>query len=344
MAKDNDWPGCSDHPEVTGLSPTGMHVQHVAMPDEQLTAADLAELQAVMREDAYSPVDHDGARLVAEHTRLPATPVHAASWEEFFGIALEDHELLGRDAVQYSGPTPPPAPNLFLGQVTLPEMGNITMAQAGLVQLPDHLQFQQDVPIRQEDDNGVPSAKYPSRPVSRRDRELIADDLFPNFADEELRGDESGAVLVEHKREVVDRYYRLRKRRGDANPRLICGGKVTYVIPLDEILPEPIGPRRRTIFDWAYGLKAADAMKLLDNCKSDLCDENKNNTKCRFHRYGSIHNLGQKDPRTGEVFVELSVVVVTFTCQCNEPPPPVEGPVTGPPDDNEDDGGNNDDR
>jgi len=142
MAKDNDCPGCSDHPEATGLSPTGIHVQHVAMPDEQLTAADLAELQAVMREDTYSPVGNDGARLVAEDARLPATPAHAATSEEFFGVNLDvlteyhhkethgtPHQVHTRYVLD-GGPFPRPRPVvMFEGDSTRPLGQNFFLGQ-----------------------------------------------------------------------------------------------------------------------------------------------------------------------------------------------------------------------
>jgi hypothetical protein len=153
----------------------------------------------------------------------------------------------------------------------------------------------------------------------------------PGTDDDDIRGDDDGAYLAKQVEDVADKGYDKRVEDEDANPRRKCGGSVIYYIILDELVVEDENdPGHRRIWDWAYLLKQKEAKKLLKDCKSEACDGNDSLTTCRIKLGGELGNWpGDINPDEGEV-PEFGFVKVTYSCECLEPLPKEEGPLTGP--------------
>lgn len=176
-----------------------------------------------------------------------------------------------------------------------------------------------------------PEARFPDKKYDDWIRDLIEDDH--RGIPEELKGDKDGAVQVEKKGDEKPRDVQRRKEKGDTNPKRKCGGSVTYVIALNEIIADTADQAtQRRIYDWAYALKASDAGKAI-NCEIDACKGNGTKTRCVTKRWGMLGNWGTVRNNNGKVIPRVGWVKVGFTCICEQP---VEGPITGPSDESED--------
>jgi len=191
--------------------------------------------------------------------------------------------------------------------------------------------------------DAAPEPKYPNGEFPDWIKKEIKEN-WPKVDEDDLRGDEDGAALIVHVESVKDSKhdrYKKKKRAGEeVEPvdRTYCGGKVRWVIPIVESVPRDTTPReKRRILDWAYGLKRAEATRMLGGCKSDLCEENASTTVCEMFKSAMV-GLFQQVDAAGEVITSISYVEVQFQCKCAEPPEEPEGPITGP--GAEDDDGN----
>lgn len=173
-----------------------------------------------------------------------------------------------------------------------------------------------------------PKAKYKNEHYPGWIRDLIRKS-YPGVKDDEVKGDSEGAVKVRKVESVKDEAYERAKKEGKTEvERSFCGGQVIYWIAIDELVDDNDVGQHRRIWDWAYGLKQADAEKELGGCKGEACGENKTKKECVIHRGGTLGNfakvVGQAD------IPEVGYVRVTYTYKYKTPPAQAAKPVTGP--------------